>query len=401
MIRTVALLVAGGLFLALLVLGPQLSYGMYGPLFLTPLPSALSPPPSGAKLVVGAWGGDDVTAPVYTMSAFEGWLGISAGSAHNLITICDGSQPGCGNPGLATLESYFSSALGSPAQNRPQTIGVQINDTAANIIAGAYGPSGDNFINDVATAINCCAGPNVSFRLDWEFNLPGNRWYIGGGGPYGYTGANFIQMWQYVIPLVRSYAPNVKISWNPSVDAPFGNVDPLDGYPGNAYVDIIAQDAYDTSSSGTTPTDIGNDWNNYWLGNASTGRGLAWAVAFAKANGKALAFEETASGNVSGNSFCTSAPTAADDEHGAGIVPYEAAWVKNTGNINGYEPYAYFHWWNSNLGGYCAIIDGGIPFNYEDGPPYTAATAPPVDNASQYQIPLTAQAFYTAFHGWQ
>jgi Glycosyl hydrolase family 26 len=400
MMRAVAIFAAGVLCLALLALGPQLSYGMFGPLVLKPLSSP--PPPPTTKVVVGAWGSDQ-GSPCTPMGAFESWLGITAGSAHNLYTTCvgvTGSYCPEANPGLSYLETQFSLCLGSPAQNRPQTIGVEIDDTPGNITGGTW----DGYLQDVGEAINCCAGPNVVFRFDWEFNGNWTWFYTGDqsegiSGNNGYTQANFIQVWQHVVTIVRQYAPKVKVDWTPSICAdgcPDG--DPFGAYPGDAYVDIMSIDAYDTNISGNPEP---YDWDTYFLGNATTGRGLAWQVAYAQAHGKGLSMDETALGDASSESNCTSQPTSADDAHGAGLVPYEAAWVKNTSNVNGYEPYLYFHWWNANLGGYCAIINGGLPFSASSGSPYSSAQTPPSSFASQYEVPQTSQAFYTAFAGWQ
>jgi hypothetical protein len=383
MIRTVALLVAGGLFLVLLVLGPQLSYGMFGP---------LSPPPA-SKVVVGQW----ATFQCSPLDAFEGWLGVTPGSTYSLISSPGGNFPSASNgvPSLSQIEAALQANQCTYGVNRPQEVSVQIQDTPTAILDGTY----DTYLTNLGIAL-AAEAPNAVVRWDWEFNGKWTYFYpgsttLGIPGNNGYTPANFVSVWQYAIPKIRANAPGIKVEWTPNQCNPCNQGDPLDSYPGNNYVDYIGLDIYDNNQSSS---DAQSTWTNAWVGTTS-GRTLAWQVALAKANGKGMSIGEWGVGSNQGFPCTTSPPSSAADPIGAYLISQMALWLNNTDNVNGYEPYVYFDYWNSNQGGVCDIVDGSGAAGSIS--PYVAARPPPSSDPSNYQLPLSAQAFYTAFHGWQ
>ncbi|MGI4788599.1 MAG: carbohydrate binding domain-containing protein [Janthinobacterium lividum] len=127
---------------------------------------------------------------------------------------------------------------------------------------------------------------SVIIRMDYEFD--------GGWDPYGNLNAmsnmpgNFIKAWQNIVTTVRKTVhdrdPNIKVKflWNPT-DANV-QVSTAAYYPGDAYVDYIGFDNYDSDYSGIYKAGVQPDaateqaaWTN------SVGKRVQWFADFASA----------------------------------------------------------------------------------------------------------------------
>jgi hypothetical protein len=148
-------------------------------------------------------------------------------------------------------------------------------------------------------------------RLGWEFNADWMGWGICNASGTGLSSwaADFVPAFQHIVTSMRSVAgANFKFIWNPIDSANSscagGNLESF--YPGDAYVDAVALDAYDgigtaTSSDAARWTDIVNGVNaGGWTavtpaainGQTFQGYGLTWLAAFAAEHGKEVSLPE-------------------------------------------------------------------------------------------------------------
>lgn len=122
--------------------------------------------------------------------------------------------------------------------------------------------------------------PAAYVRLGWEFN---GNWF--------WWGATDVAAWkscfQRSVTAIRSTDPRVIIEWNLSAHRdrlPVNGQPVYDAYPGDAYVDDIAVDAYDSYPGSTTQT--------LWNRQCHSPSGLCTAIAFARAHGKKFSVPE-------------------------------------------------------------------------------------------------------------
>ena len=151
--------------------------------------------------------------------------------------------------------------------------------SGASLAVGATGAYNQYFVT-LAQAMVAGGQGNSIIRMGWEFN--------GGWFPWAANGqaANFVAYWQQIVTAMRSVpGANFQFEWNPTRgDLGVGNL--ADYYPGDAYVDLIGMDVYDT------------DWGTYTGATAEFNTmvtepyGLDWLASFAGAHGKPITFPE-------------------------------------------------------------------------------------------------------------
>jgi hypothetical protein len=164
----------------------------------------------------------------------------------------------------------------------PGTLAISLqlvpNDAAGDLEAVAAG-SRDSYFKDWASNLVARGRGHSIVRLGWEFNTPGNAWSA-------YDASMWVQAFRRAVIDIRSVAPHVLIDWcglyGPDITGPsaFKQL-----YPGNAYVDVIGVDAYD--SPGYEVTNAAT-WRTY-LNRAG---GLDDWLNFAKSHGKQLSLPE-------------------------------------------------------------------------------------------------------------
>jgi len=118
-----------------------------------------------------------------------------------------------------------------------------------------------------------------ALRLGWEMNTYGQfQWTPPTTAP-----AAFKARYLLAAAPIRKQLPHVQLVWNVNL----GNPDPTPWYPGDAWVDAIAVDAYDAkwAAPGATPA-------QRWDFVLHQDHGLAWIRDFAKAHGKPLMIPE-------------------------------------------------------------------------------------------------------------
>ena len=117
-------------------------------------------------------------------------------------------------------------------------------------------------------------------RLGWEFNGKFYPWAAGG------KEADFAAYWRRIVStLLRPFPTSGSCSTGRRL-AGNTNADVEAAYPGDAYVDIIGLDAYDTST--VSVSNLQARWNDQ----VTRRYGLAWHRGFAQAHGKPMSFAE-------------------------------------------------------------------------------------------------------------
>jgi len=159
----------------------------------------------------------------------------------------------------------------------PKSGGVSLSIGAT----GAY----NSYFTTLAQNLVAAGMGNSYLRLGWEFNQTGYPWYAAG------QPAAFVAYWQQIVTAMRSVpGAQFRFVWNPSrgdngsKDLAMGNL--ANYYPGDAYVDMVGMDVYDTA------------WNTYPGAVAEFQKtltrtwGLNWLASFGAAHSKPLAVPE-------------------------------------------------------------------------------------------------------------
>lgn len=114
-------------------------------------------------------------------------------------------------------------------------------------------------------------------RLGWEFNAKYYPWIAGG------QESTFAAYWRRMVDVLRAVpGADFRFDWTPLAGVNNANVEAA--YPGDAYVDIIGLDAYDTSRF--------TDPNARWDDQVNRVYGLEWQRKFALAHGKPMSLAE-------------------------------------------------------------------------------------------------------------
>lgn len=170
--------------------------------------------------------------------------------------------------------------------------------SGSSLASGAAGAYNQRWIN-AANKLVSRGMQNATLRLGWEFNGSWYTWNAREG-----RATHFKNYWIQIVNSMRSVTgQNFKFCWNPSM-GDFG-FNPMDAYPGAAYVDMIGLDIYDIYSGYSTTDSNGNmypnlpGWqvtsirNNGWLSQKEWGAyPLDWWKTQAANAGKPLCFPE-------------------------------------------------------------------------------------------------------------
>ncbi len=144
----------------------------------------------------------------------------------------------------------------------------------------ALGASGalDDQVRKIAQVLVDTGLDGSVIRVGWEHNGTWNTW-SSHTDPDSYAA-----YFRRIVNVFRSVSPNFYFEWN--VNVRYMAID-MRTYPGDAYVDVIGMDIYD-SSYGATQRDEVDRWNTY----LDRTTGLKWHRDFAAAHGKPMAYSE-------------------------------------------------------------------------------------------------------------
>jgi Glycosyl hydrolase family 26 len=155
-------------------------------------------------------------------------------------------------------------------------------DGISSLAAGALGAYDNTFTVIANTLIN--AGFSTAIvRLGWEFNGNWQPWFAGASPA---NTAAFIAYYQRIVTLMKA-VPGARFlfEWCPNVGAV--NMPADQGYPGDAFVDVVGMDIYDGHWSAGDANPAAR-WNYY----VTESYGLQWQVNFAAAHMKRLSLPE-------------------------------------------------------------------------------------------------------------
>lgn len=172
--------------------------------------------------------------------------------------------------------------------------------TGGTLAQGARGDFNAHF-RKLAQLLVAKGQGGVTLRLGWEFNGNWYRWNVGvPNGP-----ANYAAYWRQIVTTMRAVpGAAFKFDWCTNNGSVPYELNPENAYPGDAYVDYIAQDVYDQAWPAT-----GNAATR-WKQIRTKRYGLDWLVAFAAKHGKRVAVPEWGLGY---------------DANGGGDAPYFVA----------------------------------------------------------------------------
>jgi hypothetical protein len=213
--------------------------------------------------------------------------------------------------------------------------------SGASLAVGATGAYDEYFTILAKNLVAAGMGDSI-LRIGWEFNENEYPWYAAG------QATNFVSYWRQIVTTMRA-VPGAKFlfMWNPSrgdngaKDKAMGDLGSY--YPGNAYVDVIGMDIYD-SSFGTYPgaaAEFEAILTQTW--------GLDWLASFGVAHNKPLAIPEMGLG--SGPSGPNSGPITGSGELSGGDDPTFITDMLNWIAQNDVTFFAYWDYQGSGIQG--------------------------------------------------
>lgn len=163
------------------------------------------------------------------LSAWETAAGVSQPAIYNQYT------PENGN--LSTVLNTFTGSR----QSITPMVSWGLDFTSNRVTNGSQ----DSYLATQAAALKAYNKP-VFLRLDWEMN---GTWYPG-WNESAVTPAMYVASWQYVVNYMhKAGVTNAAFVWCPNVNDPIGGTTVSQWYPGDAYVDWTAVDAYPQGTS--------------------------------------------------------------------------------------------------------------------------------------------------------
>jgi hypothetical protein len=146
-----------------------------------------------------------------------------------------------------------------------------------DVAAGTYDP----YYRQFASSLVHYHRADTIIRLGWEFNTRFFRWQVNTPG----EAKQYAEGWRQAVRSMRSVpGQHFRFVWNP--DLSDQGIDPVQAYPGDAYVDDIGLDVYDRSLAGRQTS------AQRWQGLVHARFGLQWQAQFAAAHHKPIAFPE-------------------------------------------------------------------------------------------------------------
>jgi len=248
----------------------------------TPPVDPLEPPPSGnrsAQPWLSGVNGDPLINPA-SVDAFCAYRGSLCDIAH--VYTARNSWAAIVQPSFAqTNFAGWPGRLVISVPPYPENTGSSL----ATCATGAYDANWRTF----GTTLNTTGRQNSIVRIAWQAN---GNWF-----QWSAVNANdYVNCWRHIATAIRATAsPDPILDW--SINAHYSQLppshNPLDIYPGDAYVDNIGIDAYDQFPASPTQAAFNTQAN-------ATG-GITWLYNFARAHGKTFGIGEWGVASGSGN----------------------------------------------------------------------------------------------------
>lgn len=207
-------------------------------------------------------------------ASFESWRGQAAGIVNAFVA--------GGTWADIQISSSWASWWGKSAYASRMMITMPMlpSDTSTTLAQGATGAYDQYFVAAARQLVANGMG-NATIRIGHEFNLKSPRW-AAQSNPAAYAA-----YFRHIVAAMRSVPGQAfRFTWCPS--AGYAGWDATTAYPGDAYVDVVSVDSYDSwYNHPATPQDR---WTNIVTANKQGGLNF-WA-SFAAAHNKPLGFAE-------------------------------------------------------------------------------------------------------------
>jgi len=213
----------------------------------------------------------------------------------------DGSSWSSMESGAANEAAAWSSSGRSMTFSIPM-----LPNSGATLADGAAGDY-NAYFQTIAQGLVANNEAGSILRIGWEFNGDWTPWYADAS-----DASAFVSFWQQIVTTMRDVAgADFKFEWCPDIGSSVGNL--ANFYPGNAYVDYVAEDVYDQAwgaypGAATEFSDL--ETQSY---------GLNWLTSFAAQQGEPVALGEWGLGAGPGNAGQST--TAANEQVSGGDDP--------------------------------------------------------------------------------
>lgn len=254
-------------------------------------------------------------------AAFEQWLGRRPERGSDFLSDVSWFE--------LTKAAQRSAGCWKPT-GLPMTFSVPMlpKDKVSTLAMGANGDFDVHFKRVAEILVSQGYGDAV-IRIGWEFN---HNWFTWRAAQ---DPVAWVAYWRRIVTAMRA-VPGAKFQFDWCPGWSTGEIAPTEVYPGDAYVDIIGMDLYNTSWNPRTP-------EQRWQLKLDGPHGLKWHKAFAAQRGKPMSYPEWGTG-------------LRPDGRGGGDDPYfitrMAEWI-------GTARMGYHNYWDYKAPDFDAILSDG------------------------------------------
>jgi hypothetical protein len=296
---------------------------------------------------------------------FEAWLGRPVTVAVDFLTHSTWSD--------IAAPSWWASRWGATSYRVVYSVPM-LPDSGGTLEEGASGAYNDHF-SELAQTLVAHGEPDAVIRIGWEFNGSWMKWNA------QTNPAAFAGYWRQIVQTMRAVAgARFSFDWCPNRGR--GSVAAELAYPGDAYVDYVGLDSYDTGWAAGWQDPV-----KRWETMLTEPYGLRWHKQFAAEHGKQMSYPEWGL-------------WVRDDGHGGGDNPYYIQKMREWIDANDVAYHSYFEY--DAPDGEHRLMTGQFPqgaaaFRSLFGPGAVAAQQPapppllPAIPAVQPQPPLTVR----------
>ncbi len=162
-----------------------------------------------------------------------------------------------------------------------------VNYPSGTFAAGATGAYDQHYLA-LGRRLVADGEGGVILRLGWEFNGTWFPWSLRAWPPN--DAHAFVAYWRHLVSLLRSIPGNhFRFDW--TVNSGPSAIPAPEAYPGNAYVDYVGVDVYDSSWNASGSSGLTNPTRR-WDQIANRPYGLNWWLRFAESHGKPITLPE-------------------------------------------------------------------------------------------------------------
>ena len=268
--------------------------------------AASSAAPAVGQAELGVYRGGGNTAGV---AEFENWLGRPVTVAVDFLAQAKWSD--------IAAPTWWASRWGATPYRVVYSVPM-LPDSGGTLQQGAAGAY-NTYFSQLAQTLAAHGESDAVIRIGWEFNGSWMKW---NAGP---DPAAFIAYWRQIVETMRA-VPGSRFSFDWCPNRGQGSVAPERAYPGDAYVDYIGLDSYDTGWAAGWQDPV-----KRWDAMLAEAYGLRWHKQFAAQHGKQMSYPEWGL-------------WIRDDGHGGGDNPYYIQKMREWIDANDVAYHSYFEY---------------------------------------------------------